>query len=121
MDRVCTFTPSLSPTNRLFDTIVDSESCLSAANRRRLSTIPCISKLTMAGPIIPKRLMAARTASAAERDAKEARLQLAASELGNETYTSIRQAAAANNHECAQINATPSRPGPSAQEGCSDA
>ncbi|SPO30882.1 related to transposase [Ustilago trichophora] len=51
----------------------------------------------MTTPSVSKRSTTSRAARAADRDQQEARLQQAAAELGNGTYSSIRKAAAANN------------------------
>ncbi|SPO32559.1 related to transposase [Ustilago trichophora] len=50
----------------------------------------------MTTPSISKRSTASRAARAADRDQQEARLQQAAAELGNGTFSSIHKAAAAN-------------------------
>ncbi|SPO31976.1 related to transposase [Ustilago trichophora] len=55
-----------------------------------------ISHIAMTTPSISKRSTASRAARAADCDQQEARLQQAAAELGNGTFSSIRKAAAAN-------------------------
>ncbi|SPO27531.1 related to transposase [Ustilago trichophora] len=90
------FVPYMSPTNLHSVPTFGINLITITADICNQTNTNSISHIAMTTPSISKRSTASRAACAADCDQQEARLQQAAAELGNGTFSSIRKAAAAN-------------------------